>query len=493
MRHINLLLTMIAVVACAAITPKAHAAVNQQKADSIVSNLRAGTAADTITQLYDAFDLSMWKSKGEVGRRILDVARRANDHAAMADQLCQLATIYMADSTVINNLLEIADELPDGSAKDGVKLFIKVEGATGEATYLSPEERNKKLLKYVKEDITAKYDFYENLYDLYCTVIFLGKESKGNLYLEYINRLEEMIRQLPADSYFIKNLFYTSAAIFYTQNNYPEKAIEADRELLRQIGQLEKMYKARGRHYRNYDRFYYICYRRMLRNHSALTIDEVKDLYARCARLAESDMEVKLDFENNGRVTAYRLLAEGDYAGAIPYLKRALAVDKDVVNRRELLGFLAAAADSVGDQATLLSALKDYNRILLDDQRLKSQEALRDMQIRYDVNTLQNEKTELELEKRDMELATNEKLISVVLVSLFVMAIILMLLCRGYFRQKSEKRALQEDNEKLKKTMEEMLNDGRPAGSADLHDFKASDVAGGQSATQHNTSYTPQP
>lgn len=472
MRQINLLLTVILAIVGAAIPMKTHAVVNQAMADSIVSNLRAGTPSDTIRQLYDAFDLSVWKNKGEVGFKILDVARRSKDYTTMADQLRQLSSIYMSDSIVIKQLLSLTEELPDGEEKEGVKLFVRVEGATGEATYLSPEERNEKLMKYVKEEITPKYDMYEDIYDLYCTTIFLGKESKGNLYLEYIDRLEKMIQQLPSDSYYIKNLFYTSAAIFYTQNGYPEKAIESDRELLRQIEQLEKMYKAQGRHYRNFDRYYYICYRRMLRNHSALSRDEVKDLYARCARLAETDLEVKLDFENNGKVTAYRLLAEKDYAGAIPYLKKALKSDRDVATHKELLGFLVAAADSVGDNATLLSALKEYNNILLEDQRVKSQEALREMQIRYDFNTLKNEKNALELEKRDLEHATDEKLISIVLVSLFVMAIVLMLLCRGYFRQKADKRALADDNEKLKKTIEEILNDGKPAGSSDLHNYR---------------------
>lgn len=488
MRQLNLLLTAILVIVGAAIPSKSEAIVNQAMADSIVHNLTAGTPADTIRQLYNAFDLSAWKHKGDVGFQILDVARRAGDHTTMADQLCQLSSIYMADSTVINRLLVLADELPDGEEKKSVKLFVKVESATGEATYLSPEERNTKLMKYVKEDITPKHDLYEDIYDLYCTVIFLGKESKGNMYLEYIDRLEKMIKEMPADNYAIRNLFYTSASIFYTQNNYPEKAIESDKELLHQIEQLEKMYKARGRVYRNYDRYYYICYRRMLRNHSALTLDEVKDLYARCARLAEKDEEVRNDFENKGKVTAYRLLAEKDYAGAIPHLKKALGIDLDTATRRELLGFLVAAADSVGDNVTLLSALRDYNNILLEDQRVKSQEALRELQIRYDVNSLQAEKNKLELEKRDLEHANDEKLISIVLVCLFVMAIVLMLLCRSYFRLKADKRTMAEDNEKLKKTIEELLNDGKPAGSTDLHNFR-----GPTTKPQQPTTNNPQP
>lgn len=160
-----------------------------------------------------------------------------------------------------------------------------------------------------------------------------------------------------------------------------------------------------------------VCYRRMLRNYSALTPEEVKDLYASCACLAEKDAEVKSD-------------------------------EKDAANIKALL-----------------------DNILTEDRKIKSQEALRELQIRYDVNSLQAENNKLELEKRDLEHANDDKLISIVLVSLFVMAIVLMLLCRGYFRLKADNRLLTEDNDKLKKTIEELLDDGKPAGSTDVHEF----------------------
>lgn len=160
-----------------------------------------------------------------------------------------------------------------------------------------------------------------------------------------------------------------------------------------------------------------VCYRRMLRNYSALTPEEVKDLCASCACLAEKDAEVKSD-------------------------------EKDAANIKALLG-----------------------NILTEDRKIKSQEALRELQIRYDVNSLQAENNKLELEKRDLVHANDDKLISIVLVSLFVMAIVLMLLCRGYFRLKADNRLLTEDNDKLKKTIEELLDDGKPAGSTDVHEF----------------------
>ncbi|MBD5355580.1 MAG: hypothetical protein HDR88_01035 [Bacteroides sp.] len=471
MKQIKLLfLKVILGIALIAIPLKTRAFENQNMADSVVKNLTAVTSADTIRQLYDALDVSNWKQqRGEIGWQILNVAHRSKDYTAMTDQLLQLANIYKSDSISMARLFEIWKDLPDDDNKKGVRLFMRVEQITGDATFLSVEERNNKLMSYLKEEISTKDDIYENVYDLYSTVIFLGKETKGNLYHEYMDRLEKMIQQLPED-YYLKNLFYTTAAIFYTQNNYPEKAVECDRQLLKQIEKLEELYMSQGRKYRNYDRFYYICYRRMLRNYAALSNEEVKDLYARCERLAEKDEEVARDFNMDGRIKAYRLLADKNFAAAIPYLKQSLRNNKDVTVHRELLGFLVEAADSVGDKPTLLSALKEYNKMLLDDQKIKSEEALREMQIRYDVHALQSEKNELEIEKRDLELATDQKLINIVLASLCVMAIVLMLLCRGYFRLKSDNRELKEENDKLKTSLENYFRDGVPEGTRDVRD-----------------------
>lgn len=461
---------MILAMAAAIMPVKTKAVVNQAMADSIVKNLSRGTSADTIRQLYDAFDLTPYKNRGEIGWDILNVARRTRNYGVMTDMLLQLSSIYMSDSITLNKLFTVLDELPDNDKKKSVRLFMRVEEVTGEATYLPVNERNQKLRAYLKEDMHTKEDIYEDVFDLYSVVLYLGKESKGNMYYEYIDRLEKMIRELP-ENYYIKNMFYTSAAIFYTQNNNPEKAVECDRQLLKQIEKLEEMYAEQGRKYRNYDRFKYICYRRMLHNYEALSMDEVKDLYARCGRLAEKDEEVASAFNENGRVKAYRMLADHNYAGAIPYLKQAVKSDKDKITRRVLLGFLVTAADSVGDKPTLLSALQEYNKYLVEEQKEKSQEALREMQIRYDVNALEKENDRLEIEKRDMEIATKEKLMSVAMVSLFVLAIVLMFLCRGYFRLKGDKRMLKEENAKLKTSLENYLRDGMPAHTKDIHNI----------------------
>ena len=77
----------------------------------------------------------------------------------------------------------------------------------------------------------------------------------------------------------------------------------------------------------------------MLRNYKALPLQEVKDLYARCAILADKDDDINSDFYGIGRPTVYRLLAEKDYKGVIPHIKKSLESASDDNLKRELLAY----------------------------------------------------------------------------------------------------------------------------------------------------------
>lgn len=101
--------------------------------------------------------------------------------------------------------------------------------------------------------------------------------------------------------------------------------------------------------------------------------------------------------------------------------------------------------------------------------RVNSEEAYRELQIRYDVNNLKNANSQLEIDKRDSDIATHQKLISVILAALLVMVIFLMLLYRKHFSLRQKVRDLKIENERLHKNIEDILDDGTPQGTIDLH------------------------
>ena len=472
----RLILTLISLIAMGGIF-SSHAALYRQneamKQRASLKNLK--TTADSIPVLYNIFDLEDKKDRTDVAWKLLEIGRRTGNDEIVFDILPHLAVLEVKNDVALDSLLKIVETLPDGNKKKGVKLFINVERTTNEARYLSPEERHKALLEYAKEDMTPKYDLFEDILDLYRVVIFIRHTAKGSMYLEYLSRLEEMINQLPEESKYLRNLFYTTAANYYTNNNYPEKAVEVDHKLLGIIDELRDHYQKVGRIYRTLYANEYICYRRMLRNYRALDLDEVKELHAKCAMLAEKDEEIRESFYLDQRPTAYRLMAEKDYKGAIPYLKKSLEVVDDENVRQWLLYMVVEAADSVGDQMELLDALKEYNHMLVNKMNQRTEEAVLELQIRYDVNKLKSEKSKLELQKKNIELSTNQKVISVTLVALFLLVIALMFLYRSHFRLLRKTRDLNEENERLRKSVDEILDDGIPSGSKDLKSYKAED------------------
>lgn len=81
-------------------------------------------------------------------------------------------------------------------------------------------------------------------------------------------------------------------------------------------------------------------------------------------------------------------MAEKQYADAIPYIQKAIDKNKDRSIERELYRIYVEAADSTNNKTALLEALKAYNQMLQERLDSKSEEAYRELHIRYDINNL---------------------------------------------------------------------------------------------------------
>lgn len=438
----------------------ASVVASQIVADSLMNRLKfQKTADDSLKLLYDVYDASEQRYKSKSGRMLLELARHTNNQNVLVDVVPQMAVLLKLDSAMPKEMNVYADLIADPEHRESIKLFIDVVRASVEANYIPESDLREVLRKYASEDLTPKGNRYEDILDLYRMVIFLGTTTHGNLYLEYLQRLEEMIEALPDEFNYLRNLYYTTAANVYTRNENYEKAIEADKKLIEVIGQLETAYKKLGRKYRDYTRYYYISYRRMLSNYKGLTLDEIKDIYSKCAVIAENDPEVASDFYGEGRPTIYRLMAIEDYEGVVPRIKKALPNVRDNFTRRNMMSMLVTAAEAINDQPTLLSALKDYNEMLQEAIKEQSAEAFRELQIRYDVNQLKSEKETLAMEKKEVEVATGQRVITVALAGLLIFAVLLMVLYRSNFTLKHKIREMQKDNLALHRTIESILDE----------------------------------
>ncbi len=457
------------------ITPAIHANRTVELVDSLQSLLpKCKTPDDSIRVLYDILDTNDLPAvELKTGNLLLDIAIRKNNQDIIKDIIPQIAIVAKNDSTELARLLKDSDHISKEQDRKAIKLFIEVVKASVQANYIPQEKLREVILKYAAEDMTPKHDIYEDILDLYRMVIFLGNTTNGNLYTEYLERLDQLIQRLPDDQYYLRSLFYTTAANCHTRNNNYERAIECDRELLKMIDQLESQFHQSGRKYRNYDRNRYICYRRMLSNYQGLTKNEIKELYALCSRLADSNASVARDFNTSCAPAIYRNMAEGEYAAVIPLINKSLTTVTDNYRRRQLLGMLIEAADSIGDQSVAKDAYKEYTNLLHEQLLEHSAEASRELQIRYDVNTLRTEKEQAEIDKKELEVKTSQRIIIVALIALLVLAVFLMVLYRSNFALRNRVKDQLEENKKLNTLIEGMLSEtDNIAGTTDARHLK---------------------
>ncbi len=423
------------------------------KADINARLVKTSTAADSLPLLYDLYDLSSIQDQKKIGWTILNTARRAGDSNAVMDMCRQLASFNIKSDSTLRYLASVNSMLPENEVQQATDLFIAVKLATHNVMYLPEAERQKELTRILARRNGEKDNTYEDIKELYTLALYLGGNSKGGMYKDYVNRLDKEIGKLPERALSIRNLFYTSSAIFYSKNMEYEKSIAADKKLLESISQLEERYKKNGRKYRNFDLTRYSAYRRIMGNYEVLPISTVDSLYNLAMQLAKTNSDVAAENAANPRIRISYLMAHKQYAQAIPLIKEFLGKEIDDNNngyRIKMLRMLKEAAIATGDNATLLEALKEYNDQLEEYFKLNAEGTYRELQVRYDVNELRQKNHQLDIQKRDLVLKTDRQIIIISVIAACILLFIIIMLHRRHTNMKMRLRELEEQLNRLK-------------------------------------------
>ena len=438
---------------------------DQKKADEMATKLQtAEKAEDSIKILYDVYDLSDRDKKKDVGFQILNIAERTNNRDVTVDILSRLAS-RVEDTEALGRLLEISTKLPEDSTRRGVELVIAMERVKNEANNMDSWEREKKLLEYAQKDMRDKTDIYEEILDLYSAMVYLGTSSQGSLYLEYITRLQDLVKRLPENDFAIRNLVYTTAAIYYTRKQNYSDALAASHELLNQVEKLKEKFPPSERKYQTFDYFTYMVYRRMLENYKGMSRDEAKWLYDQCVDIASRNEEVDSIFGKRGLTKTYYYMAMHDYKNAIPHIRQALSNDNlSLFRKQELLGHLVEALDSVGDRAALFDAMKEYIGVMEDYKKERTNDAYNELRVRRDVNKLAYEER-MEAQQNKVE---NQRMRKISITLVYLLAVALILMCSNYFRMRQKVKELKKQNKGLNRNLEQIFDDGGPRGAHDI-------------------------
>ncbi|MBD5329754.1 MAG: sensor histidine kinase [Bacteroides sp.] len=411
---------------------------NAEKVDEIERQLNQKLAhtrsqEDSIKILYDLFDLVPRREKLHYSTELYNLATRLDRNDIRLDllrQLSQLAPAVGNPDSVYRYINEEVSKIPRSREQEETALFIRMRQVAGEARVADSKKIEGRIAQLIAEEPRAK-DFPLNLrvLRLFTIVEYLTNSGvEGGLLGEYVGMLKERMSQADFQLYALNNILLTESANIYTTIGNPKEAVEADKQMLKMIGDLENKYHSEGRKYRNYLPNKYIIYRRMLGNFPALTPQEIEEFYSKIREYVKEDEDVQRTENNTQLALLTYSMATKDYATAIPLIRKTLMKEEQPAKRRRLLFWLKTAAEGVGDKDTQIEALQLYNDMLIERDTSSSSDRAKELDIRTRVNELRADNVHLQIEKEKEEKESVERMMSFVMIGWVVFAAILFVL-----------------------------------------------------------------
>lgn len=411
---------------------------NAERVDEIERQLnqqlaQARSQQDSVKILYDLFDLVPRKEKLRYSTKLYNLATRMDRNDIRLDLLRQLsqlgASVGNADS-VYRYVNEEVAKIPRSREQEETALFIRMRQVSGEAREADTKKIEGRIAQLIAEEPKAK-DLPLNLrvLRLFTIVEYLTNSGvEGNLLGEYVGMLKERMNQADFQLYALNNILLTESANIYTTIGNQKEAVEADKQMLKMIENLEKKYHGEGRKYRNYLPNKYIIYRRMLGNYAALTPQEIEEYYGKIQEYVKEDEDVQRTEANTQLAKLTYSMATKDYVTAIPLIRKTLQKETQPAKRRRLLFWLRTAAEGIGDKDTQIEALKLYNDMLVERDTSSSSDRAKELDIRTRVSELKADNVHLQIEKEKEEKEGYQRMMSFVMIGWLIFAVILFVL-----------------------------------------------------------------
>ncbi len=447
-RYLSAIMLLAVVASLPSVT--ADAADNRKQIiDSLELRLMSlDNPADSVAILFDIFDLAKEEHASHALGRLFAAARSARDTSAQIQSIKYQARLSNRDTLYLKRLEKAIAMCGNSPKARETKLLIDmflIDNRVAQDSIHTSQEISSLIREYTTN---PPDDPYDRVAQLYKVCVILGKATSGDLLEAYLMKLVNLANETPLPDGMVRSQIYRTATPVFTINNSPEQAVRTSKQVLNIIDSLTTAYRSQGRKYGNLDRDRLICDRRLFMNYKALTPAELEQIYNNARRLAENNDEIAEAMSNNPIIEAHYNMAKGNYATALPLLKKALNADMNAPHRLTLYSGLYDAAVATGDKAAELeaaAALIKHSRREADGKLL---ERAREVEIIRDLNEMQDLDYQEEREYHETKIDTYRFAVSVcVLLGILLITVIVI----GILRFRHQRRTAEELRKGIRK------------------------------------------
>lgn len=340
----------------------------------------AATAQDSLTILFNIYDLSPETAKRALVEEVAAAAVRTTDTIARLETIIRRCNVADNDSAKLRSLAKELATYGDTERTREISLYIDVLLTRLRSEYdYDIDSRLPQLIQIYNTH--RNIDDYDRVRLLFAICTYMARRTHGDLLEHYIARLDDALGRLPLHTGSIRYYIYSLASPIYRANGNAELALRSDKKILNIVDSLSTVYARRGRPYNTFALHRYNSYRRMMANYDNLSYNQALQYYNNVEDLCEEYPQIKAEAENNPIVKAFYHMANKQYAEAIPLLKKAIASGKNTDFEPQLYRARWEATREAGTHDERLKAADDLIRVMMQESATSKAEGLRELKI----------------------------------------------------------------------------------------------------------------
>ena len=173
--------------------------ITEKAAEKYEKQLQTTTSAnDSVRILYYLFDLSDRRGQIKLAWQLYHTAGRAENVTAQLDMLRNLGTFYANNDSVIAQLIEYTEAIPNEVARSATKTFILNQQISRKSRQPDDTMLQRMLLDSIRHSHNlGGNDIYDKISLLYQIIQYLGVDADGVLFKECLDRYAELMEELP--------------------------------------------------------------------------------------------------------------------------------------------------------------------------------------------------------------------------------------------------------------------------------------------------------